>query len=231
VTKTVSNKQLEGNKYMLKRILLSLVAFALLALPALAQSPTLDFMKEFPEAKTYVMNSEPFFNIAVGDQTEVLKCQAELKLRAGSPYVAEDGTRRVDIEVMDWHAAGTSKLLGGDVKFRMLQGVSTPDQSYVKSFQTWDASKPQDFPAHAQFAVPYELETPFGTVTGLFGLTEGTVRSFPPWGEIFTMKKGDTAELMAALMPEPISALSAAGEVTPVNVTVRPAACVHEEIQ
>jgi hypothetical protein len=211
---------------MLKRILLSLMAFALLALPALAQ--TSDFMTEFPEGKTYVMKSEPLFNIAVGDQTEVLQCQAELKLRAGDPYVAEDGARRVDIEVMDWRADGTSKLLGGDVKFRMLQGVSTPDPSYVQSFQVWNASKPQDFPAHAQFAVPYELETPFGTVTGLFGLTEGTVRNFPPWGELFTMRKGDTAELMAALMPEPISALSAAGEVTPVNVTVRPAACLHE---
>ncbi|MCP4661897.1 MAG: hypothetical protein GY856_41365 [bacterium] len=105
----------------------------------------------------------------------------------------------------------------------------TPDPSYVQSYQLWTPENPHDFPAHAQFAVAYELETKFGIVSGLYGLAQGSIRSFPPTDEVFTMDKGDTAELMVALMPEPVSALSAAGEVTPVNVTVRPGACPEDE--
>lgn len=201
---------------MLKKSLIALAAFGLLASPALTA--------EFPETGVYTIHSLPSFNIAVGDRTEVLTCEAQLVLRTGNPYVSEDGYRRVDLEILDWQATGTSELLG-EVSFRMLKGAATPDPSYVRSFQVWNAAQPQDFPAHAQFAVMYELETEYGTVTGLYGLTEGAIRSFPPSGEIFTMEKGDTAALMAALMPEPVSALSAAGEVTPVNVTIRPAAC------
>lgn len=211
----------------MKKTLIAMAAVCLLAVPAFAGN--IDFMQEFPEAGTYVIHSLPSFNIVVGDRTEVLTCEAELTLETGTPYVTDDGKRRVDLKVVDWHATGTSELLGGDVNFRMLQGVTTAESSYVESYQLWNDASPQDFPAHAQFAVPYELETPFGTVSGLFGLTEGTIKAFPPSGDIFTMKKGDTAELMAALMPESVSSLSAAGEVTPVNVTVRPAACACPE--
>jgi len=206
---------------MLKKSLIAVVALGLLALPAWAG---MDYMKEFPAAGVYTIHSLPSFNIAVGDRTEVLTCEAELVLRTGTPYLTEDGQRRVELEIIDWHATGTSELLG-KVSFRMLKDAATADESYVQSYQFWNPAQPLDFPAHAQFAVMYELETEYGTVTGLYGLTEGAIRSFPPTDEIFTMEKGDTAALMAALMPESVATLSAAGEVTPVNVTVRPAAC------
>ena len=110
----------------------------------------------------------------------------------------------------------------------MQKGMPTHDASFVQSYQNWNPEKPLDFPAQAQFAMPYELETPFGNITGLYGLTAGSITSFPPApNSIFTMKKGDTAKVMAALMPQSLSALSAAGEVTPVNVTIRPAACAE----
>jgi len=117
-------------------------------------------------------------------------------------------------------------LLGGDLHFRMQKGMPTRDPSFVQSYQVWSPEKPVDFPAQAQFAMPYELETPFGNITGLYGLTAGSITAFPPAPHsIFTMKKGDTAKILTALMPASLSSLSAAGEVTPVNVTIRPAAC------
>ena len=205
----------------MKKILSALAALALLATPAMAG----DFMKEMPAAGEYTIHSIPTFNIQVGDRTEVLECEAELKLRTSDPYVTATGQRRVDIEILDWTAKGTSELVG-PVTFKMIQGAKAADTSYVESYQVWNAENPQDFPAHAQFAVSYELQTQFGTVTGLYGLTEGATSAFPPSDDIFTMVKGDTADLMAELMPEAVSSLSAAGEVTPINVTVRPAACL-----
>ncbi len=211
---------------MSKRCLALLALLALLAIPAIAEEP--QFQPEFPGSNVYTISSHPSFNVAVGDRTEVVTCHAKLRLRTSEPYLAPDGSRRVDLTILDWHADGNSDLLGGELHFKMEHGRSMRDPSYVKSYQTWNADSPQDFPAYAQFSMPYELETPFGKINGLYGLTSGSITSFPPHGSIFTMKKGDTAQIMEALMPEPVSALSTAGEVTPVNVTVRPAACADD---
>jgi hypothetical protein len=203
------------------------VAFlALAAVPAVAVQAAAKQTAEFPESAVYTLHSRPSFNVTVGDRVEVVTCKAELRLRTGKPYVAADGMRRVDLEILDWQADGTSELLGGALHFRMQKGVAMRDPSFVQSYQLWNPEKPLDFPAQAQFAMPYELETPFGNITGLYGLTSGSITSFPPAPHsIFTMKKGDTAKIMAALLPQSLSAMSAAGEVTPVNVTVRPSAC------
>ncbi len=208
---------------MLKKHLMVLAILTLVAIPAFAK----DLAPLFPAAKVYTLSSNPSFNITVGDRVEVVTCKAELRLRAGDAYVTADGMRRVDLEILDWKADGYSELLGGELHFRMQKGAPMREASYVQSYQLWNADKPMDFPAHAQFAMPYELETPFGKVSGLYGLTSGEITKFPPQTSVFTMKKGDTAEIVAALLPESISSLSAAGEVTPVNVTVRPSACFH----
>jgi hypothetical protein len=208
-----------------KALVLVILALALAAIPAAAKEPAAK-TNTFPASDAYTLHSSPAFNVTVGDRAEVVRCKAELHLRTGKPYVGDDGVRRVDLEILDWQADGYSELLGGDLHFRMQKGVPMRDPSFVKSYQAWSPAKPMDFPAHAQFAMPYELETPFGKIKGLYGLTSGSITSFPPAPHsIFTMKKGDTAEIVAALLPESVSSLSAAGEVTPVNVTVRPAAC------
>ncbi|HVR97843.1 MAG TPA: hypothetical protein VMW27_14590 [Thermoanaerobaculia bacterium] len=212
---------------MSKKTLMVLAILALAAIPALAGQPAAKQTPQFPASDVYTIHSRPSFNVTVGDRVEVVTCKAELRLRTGKPYVASDGMRRVDLEILDWKADGYSELLGGDLHFRMEQGMPMRDPSFVKSYQAWNPEKPLDFPAHAQFAMPYQLETPFGKINGLYGLTSGSITSFPPQhNAIFTMKKGDTAEIVAALLPESISSLSAAGEVTPVNVTVRPSACM-----
>lgn len=210
--------------------LLGVAALAMLAAPAFAGDVV---MTEFPEAGLYVLHSQPQFNVTVGDQTETVTCRAKLVLQTSNAYLTDNGKRRVDLEVVSWQADGTSQLLGGDLHFRMIDGFETEDRSYVESYALYQpAQGVRDFPAHAQFAVPYELETPFGTVTGLYGLTQGTIEAFPPQpGALFRMEKGDTADLIAALMPEPVTALSAAGDITPVNVTVRPVACEDTDPQ
>lgn len=208
---------------MSKKHLILVAILALAAIPAIAKEPV-----SFPAPDVYTIHSKPTFNITVGDRVEVVTCKAELRLRTGVPYVTADGMRRVDLEILDWRADGVSELLGGELHFRMEKGMPGRDPSYVKSYQLWSADKQMDFPAHAQFAMPYELETPFGKIKGLYGLTSGSIASFPPHDSIFTMKKGDTAEIIAALLPESVSSLSAAGEVTPVKVTVRPSACADD---
>jgi hypothetical protein len=202
-------------------ILAALAAFAILGTSAFGESS----FGNFPKAGEYVLHSTPGFLVTVGDNTEHLKCDAQLTLRTGEPYVTADGTRRVDLQIIDWKAVGNSELFGGEVTFRMRKGIGTEDLSYVQSLGV-DSN---DFPAHAQFAMPYELETPFGTVDGLYGVTRGTIEAFPPQpGAQFKMWKGDVANVMAELLPEPLSALSAAGDTEPIVATVEPEVCVED---
>jgi len=210
-----------------KFLFLSLAVLVALSLPVLAAEP----MTEFPEPGVYVLHSEPSFRVTVGDQVELVTCRAELVLRTGKPYVTERGKRRVDLEIVSWKADGYSERMGGELHFRMLKDIEAKDASYVESYERYDsAAGSLDFPAHAQFSVPYELETPFGVISELYGLTAGTIEAFPPQaGALFKMEKGDTANLMAALMPQPISALSATGDVEPVEVTIQPLACADTE--
>jgi hypothetical protein len=201
-----------------------LALLVLAAVPALAGTSQGD-ARDFPHAGLYEIHSNPTFLIRVGDNKEVVKCNALLTLRAGEPYLTKSGTRRVDLTIVDWKADGESSLFGGPLRFRMIQGSKTEDPSYVETFQA--ADKGHDFPAQAQFAVPYKIETPFGTVSDLYGVTRGTIHSFPPKGDVFSMAKGDVANLVAALMPAPLSAMSAAGEVTPQEVQIQPLACAE----
>ena len=207
----------------LHRAALALLLLVLFAAAAPAIAGTQGDARDFPKAGVYELHSQPTFMIQVGDSKEVVKCDATLTLRTSDPYVTASGTRRVDLTVVDWKADGVSKLLGGPLRFRMSPGGKVEDESFVETFQA--AGRGSDFPAQAQFVVPYRIETPFGKVSGLYGVTRGTIHSFPPKGDVFSMAKGDVANLMAELMPAPLSAMSAAGEVTPQAVTVQPLAC------
>lgn len=198
---------------------LSLALLTVLALPASAADGA------FPKPAQYVLHSKPNFTITVGENKELVTCTAQLVLTTGQPYVTADGKRRVDLKIVDWNATGNSKLLGGEITFRMRKDGKTSDKSFVESYEVVQAGS-HDFPAKAQFAMPYEVDTPFGTVSNLYGVTGGTIESFPPQpGSQFKMQKGDVAHLMAELMPAPLSSLSAAGEVTRVEASIEPEAC------
>ena len=179
----------------------------------------------FPTAGEYTIHSHPSFLVTVGDSQEVVECDATLIVKAGDPYITTNGTRRVDLTIVDWKADGKSTLIGGPLKFRMTHDVKTTDESFVETYGLAKAGASADFPAQAQFAVPYEIDTPFGVVDGLFGVTRGTIKAFPPSGDIFMMEKGDIAKVMNALMPPPLSTLSASGDVDVASLTIQPLAC------
>jgi hypothetical protein len=205
-----------------KKVLFVALALGLAALPAFAGNA----MPNFPKAGQYVINSHPSFLISVGDSKEVVECNATLTIQAGDPYVTQQGTRRVDLKILDWKASGNSKLLGGPLNFHMTQGAKVADPSFVETYNVVNVKNGEkDFPAKAQFAVPYEIDTPFGTVSGLNGVTRGSIKAFPPSDDVFLMEKGDIAKVMAQLLPAQLSSMSAAGEVTPLDVTIRPLAC------
>ncbi|MEM7480039.1 MAG: hypothetical protein AAF481_02600 [Acidobacteriota bacterium] len=205
----------------MKKTLLFAALVSLVAVPALAGGSL--SVSNFPTAGEYVINSHPSFLINVGDTKEVIECDATLRLRASDPYVTASGAKRVDLTVLDWKADGFSKLLDGELNFRMRQGAEPVGESYVESYQQ---AGTHDFPAQAQFAVPYEVETPFGTIAGLHGITRGSIKAFPPSGDIFLMEKGDIGDLMADIMPAPLSALSAAGDTREETVEVQPISCL-----
>ena len=197
--------------------------FALFAALALVATSAFAGSLNFPQAGVYEIHSAPSFLVTVGSNQEVVTCDATLVVKAGNPYINEKGLRRVDLQIVDWKANGKSTLLGGDIKFRMEQGSAANDSSFVETYAV--AGARPDFPAQAQFSVPYQVETPFGTVKGLYGVTRGAIKAFPPSGDVFTMEKGDVANLMAQLMPEPLSELSAAGDTATSQVTVQPLSC------
>lgn len=197
------------------------LALCIVSIPAFAGS------LNFPKAGQYTIHSQPAFLITVGDNKEVVECQATLVLQAGDPYFTKSGARRVDLKIVDWKAEGVSKLMGGPLNFRMNQKAKTEDESFVETYTVAQVKgEYKDFPAKAQFAVPYEIDTPFGTVSGLYGVTRGSIRSFPPKGDTFLMEKGDVAKVMATLLPSQLSSVSAAGEVQPAEVSIQPLACL-----
>jgi len=196
-----------------------ILALVLVAVPVFAGQ-----MANFPKAGEYTIHSHPSFLVSVGDSKEVVNCNATLLLRAGDPYITKQGTHRVDLTILDWKADGTSKLLGGPLNFRMMQGTKVADSSFVETYGVVKTGA-KEFPAKAQFAVPYEIDTPFGTVSNLTGVTRGTIKAFPPSGDTFLMEKGDVAKVMAQLMPGQLSSVSAAGEVSPAEVKITPLAC------
>jgi hypothetical protein len=180
----------------------------------------------FPKAGTYTIHSHPSFLVAVGDSKEVVECDATLTLVAGDAYVTKAGTRRVDLKILDWQANGSSKLLGGALNMRFDPAIKVNDSSFVETFTVVTAKNAQpDFPARAQFAVGYSMDTPWGTVAGLRGVTRGSIHAFPPENDIFTMEKGDIASVMGQLMPTQLSAMSAAGEVKKLDAKITALAC------
>lgn len=212
-----------ANRVKVVGICLALLSCVALSAPAAADN------RAFPQSAQYVLHSNPKFAVTVGENKELVVCKAELVLTTGTPYVSADGKRRVDLKILDWNATGTSKLLGGEITFRMRKDATTADRSFVESYELVQAGS-HDFPAKAQFAMPYEVDTPFGTVSNLYGVTAGTIESFPPQpGAQFKMYKGDVAHLMAELMPAPLSALSAAGEVSVVDAAIEPEECLETQ--
>jgi hypothetical protein len=143
-----------------------------------------------------------------GTQTEIIICKAQMGVRTGEAYTNRNQRRQVDVEVEDWVATGTSKMLGGDVEFRMTREPALL-RSWVMAGVAGRESE-GDFPGEAQFAMRYQVTTPAGTLKGLTGVATGPISAFPPApGDIFRIEK-----------------VLQVG-----NLTVAPVACAHANIE
>lgn len=199
----------------------------LLLLIGLVMTATALSATDFPKAAEYTIVCHPAFQVTVGDTKEIVTTNATVVVRASDPYLTAAGTRRVDLKIVSWKADGVSQLLGGPLKFRMIESSKPLAASFAETNHVVTArSGRHDFPARAQFVVPYEVETPFGTVSDLTVVVRGPIGAFPPAPEdIFKMEGGDTAKVMAQLLPAPLSSMSASGRVAPVAVSVDPVGC------
>ncbi|HVS01077.1 MAG TPA: hypothetical protein VMW27_30955, partial [Thermoanaerobaculia bacterium] len=65
-----------------------------------------------------------------------------------------------------------------------------------------------------------------GTVSNLTVVVRGPIGAFPPAPEdLFKMEQGDTAKVMAQLLPAPLSTMTAAGEVAALPIDISPIGC------
>lgn len=147
-------------------------------------------MKNFPEPGKYIITSNPIFLVVKDGQREVVVLDAKLTLETGRAYMESSSKkRRVDLDIQDWEAHGTSKLLGTDITLRMQhdKGAAQTDRpSFV------EAHGDEDFPATAQFVLPYSMATAMGEIGGLVGVTHGTINAFPPRpNDLFQMEKAE----------------------------------------
>lgn len=129
-------------------------------------------MNNFPTAGRYEFRSQPIFKVSKDGKSEIIVCQGKMVLQTQKAFSNRDNRRQVNVEVLEWTAIGTSKLLGGPVELTMTKKDSGP--SYVLGSST------NDFPAEVQFAMSYEMKTRSGTISGLAGVMRGVIRAFPP---------------------------------------------------
>lgn len=133
-------------------------------------------MSAFGQPGVYTIKSNPIFTVMNGDEKEIVVLEARLDLRTGGASVDRIGRRGVDLEILRWEAKGHSKLLDSDVAMRMVsRSLPESETSFVQA-----EGKKRDFPAKARFVIPYEIETRYGKIEGLTGITQGRITNFPP---------------------------------------------------
>lgn len=127
----------------------------------------------FPSANTFAIKSNPIFLITRNGEREVLVFDANMLVQTSDPSKGESGHRHVGVNVKNWEAKATSKLLGCDIGFRI---TDLGDNSKVTAKQL-----NQDFPSKLEFNMEYEVMVNNEVIkTGLTGTAEGEINSFPP---------------------------------------------------
>jgi hypothetical protein len=147
-----------------------------------------EVMAAFPSAGRYEIRSKPIFRVSKGNKSEIIVCEGKLAMRTGSPFLNENKTRQVDVEVLEWKGTGYSELLGGPIDFRMVKPASArrAGPSYILGGAL------RDFPASANLTIDYEMKTPFGTQSGLSGVVRGVIRALPLLpADLLSMDKAD----------------------------------------
>jgi len=121
--------------------------------------------------------STPMFLIERDDQQELVRFEATMHVRTGRSTKTERGPRRVDIEMLKWEAVGTSKLLGGEVRYQLLKGM----KSYVTGL-----TPAADLPGRMQLSGQFAFYLNGQKVDEHRGGASGLVSGIPPAeGDLF----------------------------------------------
>lgn len=128
---------------------------------------------EFPAANLFAINSNPIFMITKNGEREIVVFDAQMSVQTSDPKKSPAGPRQVGVNVKNWEAKATSKLLNCDIGFRI---TGLGDNSNVTAMQL-----NKDFPSKLEFNMEYEIMVNQEVImSGLTGAAEGQINSFPP---------------------------------------------------
>ena len=192
---------------------------ALAAVPAFAGGAA-----EFPGPRCLHHQAAAAFSAYVGDRVEVVTCKAEFQDPHRPAYVAADGMRRVDLQILDWKADGYfASSSAATCTSRCSRAPRCASPATCSRTRRGTPSSRWTSRRTAQFRDVLRVShSSFGQIKGLYGFS---LRASSARLAVHD-EEGRHRGNVVALLPESISSMSAAGEVTPVNVTVRPAACL-----
>jgi hypothetical protein len=123
----------------------------------------------YPRGKEMLFNSNPVFVITRGNETEIVKLNAELEMLSRAARKNADGFRFIELDLNKWEGTGYSTLLGKNIHFKMGKVYKSQLTSLVLN---------QDFPARLDFVIDYDLSSDDGNIeSGLMAKGTAVVSS------------------------------------------------------
>lgn len=133
----------------------------------------------FPAPGEFVIYSTPLFLVLRDGQQELVEFDASMRVRIGASRKAANGTRSVDVEMIEWEAVGKSRLLDGEVRYTLLRGL----KSKVSGLTT-----AADLPGRMELSGQFALSLNGKTVNEHKGSARGVISTFPPAaGDLFNL--------------------------------------------
>lgn len=131
----------------------------------------------FPEAAEYVVFSRAKFLAKVGNKQELIECPARMEISLEDPIITEEGKRLVPMHITQWEAVGKSKLLRGEVIYRLVEGL---ESSVIAG------SERSDLPGKMSLTGRFQTLYRGRVVDEHVGRAVGLISSFPPApGDLF----------------------------------------------
>ena len=82
---------------------------------------------------------------------EDILLSSSMELSRGMPYSLASGRRAIDVQIRDWRARGTSRLLGKAIEYRLSPGVAQPGSAVIAE------GAGSDFPATMTFNALFDV--------------------------------------------------------------------------
>lgn len=130
----------------------------------------------FPEPGEFMIFSRAFFHIQRDQEEELVECAARMRVGVTSPTDTAGGARQVSLTPTEWEAVGKSRLLGGELKYALLQGA----ESRVEG-----GSVAADLPGRMVVTGRFATFLNEQKVDEHDARAVGVISSFPPEGDLF----------------------------------------------